>query len=234
MSNSSNSPPRILIVVSSITELNLMEETLLIRKSLERGLYYSSLPGVQCDFLCPGPGLFPLVYRLGQILSRSTYDLVINAGICGSFSKDLKNGSLVNVREDCFADFGAEDQGRFLRAGELGLLDPDEFPFENGFIVNSPGPYSHFFDKLQAVRGISVMRVTGTEETASLWKELYNPVVESMEGAGFFYVCRMENTNFVQIRAVSNRVGKRDLASWDIPVAMRALTSFLKDLLRHD
>lgn len=231
MSHSTTPPPRILIVVSSDTELNPMKETLRIGKSLDNDLYLSSLPGVHCKFLCPGPGIFPLIYRLAKVLSRDSYDLIINAGICGSFSNRYTPGTLVNVVEDCFADFGAENQGSFLKASEIGLLAPEEFPFEDGFLKNSPGSFSHHLKRLPSVRGITVMKVTGTEESASRWKELYQGDVESMEGAGFFYVCRMENTTFAQIRAISNEVGKRNRASWNIPAALNALTGFLKDLL---
>ena len=40
-----------------------------------------------------------------------------------------------------------------------------------------------------------------------------------MEGAAFFAGCRRFN-NYMQIRAVSNRVEKRDKDKWNIPLAI--------------
>ena len=58
--------------------------------------------------------------------------------------------------------------------------------------------------------------------------------VETMEGAAFFETCLQEGCDFAEIRAVSNVVGERDHARWDIPLALenltRALETFKKSL----
>ena len=61
-------------------------------------------------------------------------DLVINAGIAGSFKDDIKIGDVVMPVTDCFADAGIEDGENFLTLSEAGLADPDEFPFSNGIL----------------------------------------------------------------------------------------------------
>ena len=54
--------------------------------------------------------------------------------------------------------------------------------------------------------------------------------VETMEGAAFFEVCLRHGVSFAEIRAVSNVVGERDHARWDIPAALSGLESALKTL----
>lgn len=54
--------------------------------------------------------------------------------------------------------------------------------------------------------------------------------VESMEGAAFFEVCLRAGVSFAQIRAVSNVVGVRDHALWDIPLSLKNLESALQTL----
>lgn len=58
--------------------------------------------------------------------------------------------------------------------------------------------------------------------------------VESMEGAAFFETCLRFGTPFAELRAISNEVGVRDHAFWDIPLALRnlqsALTTFRNNL----
>lgn len=54
--------------------------------------------------------------------------------------------------------------------------------------------------------------------------------VETMEGAAFFECCLRAGVSFAQVRAVSNAVGVRDHALWDIPLALRNLESALHTL----
>ena len=54
--------------------------------------------------------------------------------------------------------------------------------------------------------------------------------IESMEGAAFFEGCLRLGIPFAEIRAVSNAVGERDHARWDIPLALRNLEAALRTL----
>ena len=54
--------------------------------------------------------------------------------------------------------------------------------------------------------------------------------VETMEGAAFFEVCLERGVPFAEIRVVSNQVGERDHARWDIPLALQRLEEALKTL----
>ena len=51
--------------------------------------------------------------------------------------------------------------------------------------------------------------------------------VETMEGAAFFACCLQQGCAFAEVRAVSNEVGERDHARWNIPLALRNLQSAL-------
>ena len=52
--------------------------------------------------------------------------------------------------------------------------------------------------------------------------------VESMEGAAFFEFCLQRGCDFAEIRAVSNVVGEKDHAKWNIPLAIRNLQTVLE------
>ena len=54
--------------------------------------------------------------------------------------------------------------------------------------------------------------------------------VESMEGAAFFETCLRHGLPFAELRAVSNAVGERDHARWDIALALRNLEAALQTL----
>jgi futalosine hydrolase len=78
-------------------------------------------------------------------------------------------------------------------------------------------------DQLSIAKGISVNKVLGNEKNIEKIISKYNPDVESMEGAAFFYCCKMDSIPFLEIRSVSNFVEKRDKSKWNIPLAIDKL-----------
>ena len=58
-----------------------------------------------------------------------------------------------------------------------------------------------------------------------------HPFKESMEGAAFFYVSILEKIPFIELRSVSNEVGERNRAKWDIPLALDSLKTAVKVLM---
>ena len=48
------------------------------------------------------------------------------------------------------------------------------------------------------------------------YRDVFDPVTESMEGAALHYVCMMENVPFLQIRSISNYIGERNKKKWDM------------------
>ena len=76
---------------------------------------------------------------------------------------------------------------------------------------------------LPAVDAVTSGLVTDQQALIALTREKYDPLIESMEGASFHYVCLMEKIPFVQIRSVSNMVGERNKAHWNLPLAIAQL-----------
>jgi futalosine hydrolase len=54
-----------------------------------------------------------------------------------------------------------------------------------------------------------------------------------MEGAGIFYVCKMEKTPCLQIRSISNYVEPRNTANWNIVLAVKRLNEKLILMLKQ-
>ncbi len=174
------------------------------------------------DVLITGVGMVPTAYHVAKHLPGK-YDLVVNAGICGSFNRNLEIGSVVNVYEDVFSELGAEDDEKFLSISELGLNGVCKIT--NATILNPT------IDKLPKVNGITVNTSHGNELAIQKVVDRLHPIVESMEGAAFMYACQMEGVPFIQIRAVSNYVEKRNREAWDIPLAIKNLNSKLIEVL---
>ena len=176
--------------------------------------------------LITGIGMVNTAFMMGKY-NKSSYDLVINVGVCGSFDKNLELGELVNVTEDILSELGAENGETFLTYDQLNLGGCHIF--KNNFISKNK-----LISQLKEVKGITVNTIHGNDISISKVIELYNPTIESMEGAAFFAACDNNINNYLQIRAISNYVEKRDKSKWQMPLAIKNLNEYLITLLNND
>ena len=96
------------------------------------------------DILITGVGVPATIYHLQKRLQQIDYDLVIQAGIAGSFDDSIQPGQTVLVQQDCFGDLGTEEKENFKSIFEAGLADENEFPFESGWLINKSNILSTF------------------------------------------------------------------------------------------
>lgn len=169
--------------------------------------------------LIAGVGMVNTAFMMGRY-SNTLYDLVINAGVCGAFNRDLQLGTLVQVTQDVLSEMGAEDGDRFMTYSELEL--PGEYIFKQQLTSDFEE-----FKKLTQVKGVTVNTVHGNAKSIAKVQGLFNPDVESMEGAAFYASCVRSGENYTQIRAVSNYVETRDKSKWQMPLAIANLNDFL-------
>jgi futalosine hydrolase len=188
----------------------------------ERGLQIYAVNSNTLTVLITGVGMVATAFALGKHLN-SSYTMVINAGIAGSFSSDFAIGDVVQVNEDCFAELGAEDDTHFLTINQLG--------FGDNTIKNTNTVVNDELKKVTQVNGITVNKVHGNPSTIAKTLARFKPVTESMEGAAFLFACSEFNIPSVQLRAVSNYVEKRNKASWNIPLAIKNLNQVLEKII---
>ena len=175
------------------------------------------------DVMTTGVGMIATTAWCSRAFAAEHYDLAFNFGLCGSFDPSLPAPSVVHVTADRIAELGAEDGDSFLSIHELQLLGENEFPFEQGLLVNTTPPLLAPLTELRQVTGITVNTVHGNERTIAAVRDRCAPDVESMEGAAFMYASLIAGVPFAQVRAVSNMVERRNRAAWKIDAAIRAL-----------
>ena len=183
------------------------------------------------DVLITGVGMVATAYWTGKILAKSPYDAAINVGICGSFNREFPLGEVVNVISDMFPETGAESGEYFLSLVDLKLLQLDEFPFNDGKLINTSQFNSELLKELAPVAGVTVNTVHGNSKSIAKFRNRFEADVESMEGAAFFFSCFQENIRCLQLRAISNYVGPRDISQWNIALAIRNLNRVLLNIL---
>jgi futalosine hydrolase len=207
---------RVLIVTSVEAE----------RKAVEAGIRGDSR---FCVALCGG-GPFEAGVETSRLLASGSYDLVINAGIGGGFVGRAEVGSIVIGSESIAAQLGAEDRdGSFIPFDQLGfggtcLLKngrPDLSRVWVGRLENG-----------QIAPIVTVTTVTGTAESTAMIANRYPAAAaEAMEGFSVASAAAAYQLPFIEVRSISNPIGPRDRASWNIPAALSALTTAFAKLV---
>lgn len=186
--------------------------------------------GHRVDILYSGVGSALTAASLGKRLCVDRPDLIIQAGIGGSFTPSLPPGSLAFVSEEVFADLGVVENGVFLDQFDLGLAGSEDPPFSGRRLKNPWGEYWRRFE-LPWVPAATINCISSSADQIDRIVAKYHPALESMEGAALHYICLIENIPFLQLRAVSNYVGERDKSRWKLAPAIEALSRQLRVLL---
>jgi len=179
---------------------------------------------LEVDFLITGVGMVATAYHTGKVLN-DTYDGAFNLGICGSYNRNLEIGTVVNVYEDTFSELGAEDGDNFLTLENLKLEGATRISNFKLQISNS------VIELLPRVNGITVNTTHGNDQSIEQVFQRFHPMVESMEGAAFMFACEQENIPYIQLRAVSNYVEKRNRDAWNIPLAIENLNKKMLEIV---
>ncbi|NUT04103.1 MAG: futalosine hydrolase [Hamadaea sp.] len=149
------------------------------------------------------------------------YDGVISMGIAGGFADVVGLGGLVVATRSIAADLGAQSPEGYLSIDELGF----------GRAVSEVDPALHALLRgrlRDAVSGdvLTVSTVTGIAGRAQELRLRYpHAAAEAMEGAGVAAAATACGVAYAEIRAISNAIGPRDRAAWQIGAALQALTS---------
>lgn len=208
---------KILFLTSTDAEADALKKTKGIVMANNK-YHFGSL---DIELLIGGIGIMSTSWALSKWISANKKpDLAMNVGIAGSYLEQFPVGSVVMPVSDCFADAGIEDGENFFTLFEAGLSQKDEFPFTDGVIKAGNSYCEKLQDILNHVNAITVNTSTGAEKTKQRLSEKFNPAIETMEGAAFFYICAKENIPFAALRSVSNMVERRDRDKWNIPLAI--------------
>jgi futalosine hydrolase len=191
--------------------------------------YIKSESDTGVDFLITGAGMMLTTYALTKRLSSSKPDIIIQAGIAGSLDNDLFPGNCVVVRNESIGDLGVIESSQFKNIFDLKLINPNEFPFTNGKLLND---YKNFDElELKIVDGVTVNEITTDPSRIEYYKTTLHASIESMEGAALHYVGIMERIPFVQLRSISNFIGERDKSKWHLEESINQLNFELKRMI---
>jgi len=190
--------------------------------------YYKNTKKTQnIDILITGIGLTATTYRLLKQLQLKRPDMVIQAGVAGSFNKEIPLGTVVAVKKETIADQSVIELKRLKTLFDLQLIPHDQFPFKKGWLENNNEALKKL--RLKKVNAISVNEITTSRQRVQFYEKSFQPAIESMEGAALHYTCLMEKIPFIQLRSISNYIAERDKAKWDMK---KSIVNLNQELIR--
>jgi futalosine hydrolase len=167
-----------------------------------------------------GIGPVEAASAVARALALHRYRLVVSAGIGGAFDGAALLGDGVIVGEESF-----------------------ELSLENGRPISLPGGQTAV-EKARSdpalvallrakgfasLRGVTVARVTSSEETAARLAGL-GAQAESMEGFAVLRACERAGVPAIELRGISNRVGSRERSGWNFDAGLSGLARIAQAL----
>lgn len=215
---------KIILVSATVFEI---EPTLRFLEPGRQGPNSYQLHNSSIDVCITGVGMVNTAFAMGRLEGRS-YNMAVNAGIAGSFGK-YAPGEVLNVTQDCFCELGAEDGDSFLSIDALGFGQQQ---------VSMKHPLRHALSSsLPLATGVTVNTVHGNEQSIEALRKICAADVESMEGAAFIHAVNAFGWPALQLRAISNKVERRNRDNWQIPLAIgrlnEVLTTFIQEVSRE-
>ena len=180
-----------------------------------------SVAGKNTDILVCGAGMPASILNSSLHLQQNRYDLILLAGIAGSYRKDIQAGGVFNVKREQFADLGYFENGQLKSFFNLSDWTTD---YQTGSIVNPN-------TELMAQCGLKSVTSNTVNICNIQLPGIPDADIENMEGAGLFMLFSKSGIPFLEIRAISNMVRDRDKTKWDIPLALENLGTELLRLL---
>ncbi len=213
------------IVIVAATD----NEIALLRQKIDSS-FISDRLDINIDLKITGVGMLASCFSIAELIFTRKPDLIIQAGIAGTFDSKVTLGSVFAVENEYIGDMGVNESGKFKDLFDLQLLQTNDFPFSDSKLKNI-NINKWNLTNLQIVDAITVNEVTTAPERILQLQEKYHPALESMEGASLHYCCIKTGTACIQIRSVSNIVGERDKSKWAMKDALENLSQKVLDYL---
>lgn len=188
---------------------------ILLACAVKREFPHALPDGVEA--LVTGVGPVEAACAVATRLAKQRYDLVISAGVAGAFDGGARIGDGVVVAEDRFQ--------LDLETGAPLLLPEGDGVSDRAF--SDPTAVARMRSLgVAALNGVTVSRVTATEETAARLAE-GGAQVETMEGFAVFRAAELAGVPALGLRGISNRVGARERSGWNFSAGIAGLERVL-------
>jgi futalosine hydrolase len=181
-----------------------------------------------------GPGMVNTIQAITAAVENSKPSMIIQTGCAGAFPESgLSLGDIGVAGEEVDIHLGIEPASPYDAVVELPfpVAIQDGIELKNRYQCDQlltdcavQSLVRKFKDQETRVKKgpfVTVSTITSTDQKAASLFHHYSAIMENMEGSGAAHLCIHYDIPFLEIRAASNMVGKRDRSGWDLPLACR-------------
>ena len=181
------------------------------------------------DVLITGVGLTAATYAITKAVIKQKPDFVLQAGVAGCLDENIGLSKVVLVKDEVIGDSGVYQNDSFHSLFDLSLAEPNTIPWKNARLSNSYHLLQQFH--LPIVNAVTVNEISTDLDRINYYKNNLDAQVESLEGAALHYVAMSEGIKFAQVRSVSNFIGERNKAKWQLDEAIANLNTELQKMI---
>ncbi len=203
--------------------------------ALETGPLRRHLDGLEgIEVVVTGVGLLETGVVLGRrLVAGSRPDLLFCLGVGGGFSRaGVEVLDICIAGSEIIADFGIPDGERVIPFSDSGINPPFDFVADQAGVAGMRKLFQDHGIGCHCGPFLSVNAVTATEARMdALWRQ-YRPVCENMEGAAVARVAAEFDLPWLEVRCVSNPVGRRDRGNWKLAAAASRLAEVMGPVIK--
>ncbi len=166
------------------------------------------------DVLITGVGMVSTTYALMKQIQIKRPAFILQAGIAGCFDRNFPLSGVVAIKQDTVADLGVMEKQQWESVFDLGFIRSNQFPWRKNWLINNSEKIKAC--KLPKVKAITVNEISTSKKKIDAFRDAWDPMAETLEGAALHYVSLMENIPFLQIRSFSNDIGERNKKKWEL------------------
>lgn len=208
---------------------------------------------IPVTILVTGPGMTNTAQAITACIEKELPALILQTGCAGAFQgSSLNIGDIGIASEEIDIQLGIESAVNpfIIEEPPFSIIQSGNRQFKNRFATHR-GLSEYALEILTEHKALgwhigmgpflTVSTITATQARAESLRKQYHPIMEAMEGVAAAQVATHYKLPFIEIRAVSNIVGKRDLTKWNLPLAFSRcseaicclLENFEADMLGH-
>jgi futalosine hydrolase len=165
-----------------------------------------------------GIGAVNAAHALTCALQARRPDWVLQVGVGGAYPQGgLEIGALALASEEWYGDLGVRTDEGWQGADLIGIPVYGEDGY-NKFVLAGEclDRAREVLPEVKVGPFATVQECSGTDELGLERGARFGAVCENMEGAAAAHVCALYGVPFLELRAMSNRVEKRDREQWDL------------------
>ena len=165
-----------------------------------------------------GIGAGNAAHALTCALQARRPDCVLQVGVGGAYPRSgLGIGDVALASEEWYGDLGVRTDEGWQGADIIGIPvygDDGYNKFDLGGECLDRA--KDILPEVKVGAFATVQECSGTDELGNEREALFGAVCENMEGAAAAHVCALYGVPFLEVRAMSNRVEKREREKWDL------------------